>query len=83
MRRRARDLVLLARRVEHAAVMTLPQLADERTWVGPTPQRCYDDLRWARSQLLRSCDDLRRTARRLERRADEIDAQALLAPARI
>jgi len=44
--------------------------ADESTWCGPTPQRCYDELMALRSTLRSTVDEMIEVARHLEAQAD-------------
>ncbi len=66
---RARSLRRLARTIESLDAMLLYRRAGIDTWIGPTPQRCFDELLAARSTLTRAADELGRNAAQLERRA--------------
>jgi len=76
LRLRAAGLRGLARQLQSLRALTLYADAGADTWVGPSPQRCADDLMARRSELLQHADDLAQAARRMERQADELDAQA-------
>jgi len=73
---RARALALrnLAARLDRSGAHQLPGLAGVDTWLGPTPQRCHDDLQALRLGMIRSAEDVRHAAVRLEAAADELDA---------
>jgi len=81
LRLRAVGLRALARRLQVLRVLTLHLDAGPDTWVGPSPQRCTDDLRARRTVLLHHADDLEQAARRLERQATQLEAQAAAAGA--
>lgn len=72
LRVRARTLRVLAHAINDCGAMTMYRRAGVDTWIGPTPQRCFDDLVAARTQLRRSADDLRGAAYRLEVRAGQM-----------
>ena len=76
LRVRARALRALAQTIEDCDATTLYRRAGIETWIGPTPQRCLDDLIAARTQLQRSAQDLRDAAHRLDARAVQIDLAA-------
>ena len=76
LRVRARALRVLAQVIDDCGAITLYRRAGIDTWIGPTPQRCLDDLVAARTQLQRSADDLRCAAHRLEVRAEQTDIAA-------
>jgi hypothetical protein len=75
LRQRARTLRSLDRRLQQLLLLTLPPAAGPQTWVGPSPQACYDDLRARRELITRATDELACEARRLERIADDLDAR--------
>ena len=58
--------------------LTVHTLAGTDTWVGPTPQACYDTLLALRGRLLANQQTLADTARRLERRADLLEQQPII-----
>ena len=72
LRGRARALRVLAQAIDDCGAITLYRRAGIDTWIGPTPQRCLDDLMLARKQLQRSADDLRDAAHRLDARAGQM-----------
>jgi hypothetical protein len=72
LRDRARSLRGLADRLDQLEVLGLARLADEDTWMGPSPARCHDALTSMRRRLLDEADELRRTASRFDRSADAL-----------
>jgi hypothetical protein len=81
LRRRAQTLRALASTVQHLRVLTLHLAAGPDTWIGPSAQRCADELRTTRGALLTCADELVSAARWLERQADELDAYAAVVAA--
>ena len=69
LQQRAINLRHLAHRIEHLDATVLYRRAGTDTWIGPTAQRCIDELMTARTLLLQAADASRVTARRLELRA--------------
>lgn len=80
LRGRARALRALARAIDDCGATTLYRRAGVDTWIGPTPQRCLDDLVAARTQLQRSAEELRGAAYRLDVRAQQVDNAAVRWP---
>jgi len=80
LRQRARSLRRLSQRMQRCSAIDLIRFAGDDTWLGPSPQRCADDLRWLRVSFLQQADELEATARCLERQADELDAIASSPP---
>ncbi len=77
LRDRAATLRRTAKRLDDADASVLFRRAGTDTWLGPTPQRCLDDLVAMRSQLVGAADDLRTRAGRLEQQAIQLDAAAV------
>ena len=69
LQQRALNLRHLAQRIEQLDATVLYRRAGTDTWIGPTAQRCVDELMTARTLLLQAADASRVTARRLELRA--------------
>ena len=69
LQQRALNLRRLAHRIEQLDATVLYRRAGADTWIGPTAQRCVDELMTARTLLLQAADASRVTARRLELRA--------------
>ena len=78
LRARARALCALSTRLGASRVLVLHRLAGPDTWVGPTPQSCYDALVAVRRQLQTHQQALHDIARTLERRADELARQSAI-----
>lgn len=74
LRSRARELRRLARRLADSEATQLHQRAGADTWVGPTAQRCLDELYAVRRHLLQAHDDLVTAATGLDRKADQLAA---------
>jgi hypothetical protein len=79
LRERAAALRRLAHAIEDADAVTLHRRATTDTWIGPTPQRCHDDLVAARTSLLGAAADVRSAAFRLDRLARQLDAAVVRA----
>ena len=79
LRDRAATLRRTAKRIDDADANLLFRRAGTDTWLGPTPQRCFDDLVAMRTQLKGAADDLRTRASRLEQQASQLDAAAIAA----
>jgi hypothetical protein len=73
---RAHRLRTLATAIDNSRALTVHALAAPDTWVGPTPQLCYDLLFRSRQRLMEQRDQLRHQAAAFDRRATEL----LLAP---
>ena len=69
LQQRALYLRRLAHRIEQLDATVLYRRAGADTWIGPTAQRCLDELLNARSLLLQAADASRTTARQLELQA--------------
>ena len=63
---RAAHLRRLAREMESLRLLDLHRRAGPETWVGPTAQRCLDELLLQRRAILAAAESLRIAARRLE-----------------
>jgi hypothetical protein len=72
-RERARALRRLAARIGQSRALTVYTSAGPDTWIGPTPQHCYDSLRIMRDHLLYQRDALDRTALSFDLRAAELE----------
>ena len=75
LRARARELRAVSARLGASRALVVHTLAGPDTWVGPTPQSCYDALVAIRRNLQAHQQDLLDVARTLERRADELARQ--------
>lgn len=69
LQQRALNMRRLAHRIEQLDATVLYRRAGTETWIGPTAQRCIDELMAARTLLLQAADVSRVTARQLELRA--------------
>jgi hypothetical protein len=78
LRATATRLRSVANKIGSSRAITVHGLAGTDTWVGPTPQACYDALLALRRQLLASQETLTDTARQLERRADALAEQPVV-----
>jgi hypothetical protein len=76
---RAGALRRLASSIDQADATVLHRRATIETWIGPTPQKCLDDLLSARTLLAQAADLLRTGATRLEARAVLLNTTARLA----
>ena len=56
--------------------LTVYSLAGPETWIGPTPQSCYDELLSVRRQLQSNQQSLTDTARHLDSQAMALEEQA-------
>jgi hypothetical protein len=81
LRTAARNLRTLAATIGASRALDVHQLAGDDTWIGPTPQACYDTLLTLRRQLLAAEQSSIDTARRLDRRADIVQQQLSLVTA--
>jgi phosphoglycolate phosphatase-like HAD superfamily hydrolase len=75
LRDTAASLRSLANKIGNSRALTVHRSAGTDTWVGPTPDRCYEALRTMKDQLQAQQSTLVDTARILERRADTLDTQ--------
>lgn len=75
LRARARHLRSLSGKIGASHALSVHGLAGPDTWVGPTPQSCYDALLAIRRQLQAQQQSLNGTARSFDRRADELESQ--------
>ena len=76
LRARARAIRRTAGALDDCAATRLLPRAGEDTWIGPTPQRCHDDLDRLRTVIRGVHDELIVTARSLETQADLLAAGA-------
>jgi len=74
LRLRAIELRNFAARLDRSGAHQLAMLAGPDTWIGPTPQRCHDDMERLRRTVAIGADDLRAIAAHLEVVAAELDA---------
>lgn len=81
-RRRAAALRRSAAMLHASRAAELGQRAGADTWVGPTPQRCGDDLLQIRRLLREAHDDLAGAARALDHEADRIEVMPAVLGAR-
>jgi hypothetical protein len=75
LRARARRLRSVSSKIGASRALVVHTLAGPDTWVGPTPQSCYDALLAVRRHLQKEQQTLIDTARAFERRADELEQQ--------
>jgi hypothetical protein len=75
LRATARHLRAMSNLIGSSRALTVHTLAGPATWVGPTPQACYDALLAMRAQLLDNQQTLADSALRMERRADALEQQ--------
>ena len=78
LRVRARTLRSLAAKIGASPALAVSSCAGPDTWVGPTPQRCYDSLLVIRRQLQSQQQTLIDAGHALERRADELDTRLIV-----
>ncbi len=76
LRNRAAMLRRLASQIDNSPALDLSRRAGMTVWVGPTAQRCLDELMTIRRNLDHNADVLRQRARQLEVRAEELDLAA-------
>lgn len=69
LRNRAVGLRSLARALERSSLHDLVGWVGADTWMGPSPQRCADDVRIRSSQFIAQAAELRARAQRLDERA--------------
>lgn len=74
LRGRARSLRLYGAVLDASAATELHLRAGNDTWIGPTPQRCLDELLAMRRRLRQANSGLVAAALALERQADAADA---------
>jgi hypothetical protein len=74
LRNRAAGLRALARQLERSSLHDLVGWVGSDTWMGPSPQRCADDVRLRSGQLRSHATDLRARATRLEDRAHQLES---------
>jgi hypothetical protein len=75
LRVRATCLRAVSNAIGASRALVVHTLAGPDTWVGPTPQSCYDALLAIRRHLQTHQQTLIGTARAFERRADELAQQ--------
>jgi hypothetical protein len=73
LRNTAQQLRALSRSIASSRALDVHTLAGPDTWIGPTAQSCYDQLRAVRRQLVTNQETLLDTANRIERRANELE----------
>jgi hypothetical protein len=71
---RAVALRSLSLRLHTCRARSLFSRAGTDTWIGPTPQRCLDDLVRVSRSIARAADELTAAARRLEIQAGAMRA---------
>ena len=69
LQQRALNLRRLAHSIEQLDATVLYRRAGTDTWIGPTAQRCINELITARTLLLQAADASRVAARQLELRS--------------
>lgn len=79
LRGRAAHLRTLAYQMQHTPSMTLQTHATVDTWLGPSAQRCNENLATAQRAAHLAIDDLGDRAWRFDRQADELEAAAIRA----
>ena len=75
LRATARHLRSVAGMIGTSRALTVHSLAGPDTWIGPTPQSCYDELLGVRRHLQANQQTLSDTARRLEQQAHVLEQQ--------
>lgn len=78
LRSRARHLRTLSSVIGNSRALSLHTLAGGDTWVGPTPESCYESLLDIRRHLQEQQERLARTASSFERRATELESTRLV-----
>ena len=79
LRSTAAHLRSLSGLIAGSGALTVYSLAGVETWIGPTPQWCYDELLSVRRQLQSNQQSLTDTARHLDRQAMALEQQASIA----
>ncbi|HEY7626496.1 MAG TPA: hypothetical protein VH761_05490 [Ilumatobacteraceae bacterium] len=80
LRSRARHLRHLSSTIATCRAIGMYALAGPDTWVGPTPQACYESLLDVRRHLQEQHELLARTASAMERRAAELETAPIRLP---
>jgi hypothetical protein len=75
LRARADSLRNLSAKIGKSLALTVYSGAGPDTWVGPTPDRCFEALKTIKDQLQKQQSTLLDSATVLERRAKEIENQ--------
>jgi hypothetical protein len=75
LRATARHLRSVSEKIGTSRALTVYSLAGSDTWIGPTPQSCYDSLLAVRRQLQANQQTASDAARRLDRQADALQQQ--------
>ena len=75
LRSTAAHLRSISGSIASSRALTVYSLAGPETWIGPTPQSCYDHLLSVRRQLQSNQQSLSDTARHLDRQAMALEAQ--------
>ena len=70
MRARARSIRRTAALLDDCDATRLASRAGDDVWIGPTPQRCHDDLVAMRATIRSAHDELIAAAARLDAQAD-------------
>ncbi len=76
LRSTAAHLRSLSELIAGSPALTVYSLAGVETWIGPTPQLCYDQLLTIRRQLQWNQQSLTDTARHLDRQAIALEEQS-------
>jgi hypothetical protein len=79
LRSTAAHLRSLSGLIAGSGALTVYSLAGVDTWIGPTPQWCYDELLSVRRQLQANQQSLTDSARHLDRQAMALEQQASIA----
>ncbi|MEY2582767.1 MAG: hypothetical protein QOE09_2616 [Ilumatobacteraceae bacterium] len=79
LRSTAANLRSVSGLIANSRALTVYSVAGPETWIGPTPQSCYDQLLSIRRQLQSNQQSLTDTARHLDRQAMALEAQTALA----
>ena len=79
LRSTAAHLRSLSGLIAGSRALTVYSLAGPETWIGPTPQSCYDDLLSVRRQLQSNQRTLTDAARHLDRQAMALEEQSSIA----
>ncbi len=78
LRARASHLRSVSGKIGTSRALAVHSLAGPDTWIGPTPQSCYEALLALRRQLQAQQQALIDTARTFERRANELERHPLM-----
>jgi FtsZ-interacting cell division protein YlmF len=75
LRSRADSLRKLSAKISKSPALTVCSGAGPDTWVGPTPDRCYEALKTIKDQLKKQQSTLIDSAALLEKQAERIENQ--------